>query len=82
MSQMVTRYRIEADCGLYLTGTGDFTHDVDDAVQFTREDDAIEVSDEHPGTSVERFTRYSATADRIPHNAAARLEAAYSEELA
>ena len=76
---MVTRFRIEDETGRVLTIAGFFSYDTDDAVQFTREDDAIEVSDEHLGTSVECFTRYSATADRIPHNAAARLEAAFSE---
>lgn len=76
---MVTRFRVEDETGRVLTIAGFFAYETDDAVQFTREDDAIEASDEHPGTTVERFQRYSATADRIPHNAAARLEAAYSE---
>lgn len=79
---MVTRYRVETETGMVLNHDGLFSYDTDDAVQFTREDDASDVADQFPGTTVERFTRYSATADRIPHNAAARLEAAFSEEMA
>lgn len=62
---MVTRYRVETTCGLYLTDCNEFTHDIDDAVQFRTEDAACQEADRHPGSMVERFERYAAFPDLV-----------------
>lgn len=64
---MVTHFRVETLCGMFLTDCNEFTHDVDDAVQFRSEDDACEEADRHPGSSVERFQRWSPLADIETH---------------
>ncbi len=75
----VTRYQITDEVGRVLTADGFFSYDDDDAEQFRDEDDAIEASDRHPGTTVETFKRWSKYPDFIGHNAAARLESTFQE---
>jgi len=60
---MITRYRIETSDGLFLTDCNEFTHEVDDAVQFRSETEACEHADLHKGAMVEKFQRYSAYGD-------------------
>lgn len=63
MGTMVTRYRIEDEVGRVLTSEGFFSYEVDDAVQFRCEDEALEEAAAFPGTTVERFERYSTFPD-------------------
>ncbi|MDQ0320003.1 hypothetical protein QO002_002141 [Pararhizobium capsulatum DSM 1112] len=62
---MVTRYRVEAECGLFLTENGEFSYEIDDAIEFRTEAAAIEESNLHPGTTVERFQRFSTFPDPV-----------------
>ncbi|PND29037.1 hypothetical protein [Sinorhizobium sp. M4_45] len=63
MGTMVTRYRIEDEVGRVLTVEGFFSYEVDDALQFRCEDEALEEAAAFPGTTVERFERYSTFPD-------------------
>ena len=63
MGTMVTRYRIEDEVGRVLTDEGFFSYEIDDALQFRCEDEAIEEARSFPGTTVERFQRYSTFPD-------------------
>lgn len=63
MGKMVTRYRIEDEVGRVLTGEYFFSYEVDDALQFRGEDEALEEAAAFPGTTVERFERYSTFPD-------------------
>ncbi|MFQ6161433.1 hypothetical protein [Sinorhizobium meliloti] len=63
MGTMVTRYRIEDEVGRVLTAEGFFSYEVDDALQFRCEDEAYEEARSFPGTTVERFERYSTFPD-------------------
>ncbi|PDT55068.1 MULTISPECIES: hypothetical protein [Sinorhizobium] len=63
MGTMVTRYRIEDEVGRVLTDEGFFSYEVDDAVIFRSEAAAIEDAAAFPGTTVERFERWSAFPD-------------------
>ncbi|MDE3874637.1 hypothetical protein I7G55_11015 [Sinorhizobium meliloti] len=65
MGTMVTRYRIEDEVGRVLTVEGFFTYEVDDALQFRSEDEAYEEAAAFPGTTVERFERYSTFPDFV-----------------
>ncbi|RVH89125.1 hypothetical protein CN074_25395 [Sinorhizobium medicae] len=63
MGTMVTRYRIEDAVGRALTNEGFFSYEVDDAMQFRCEDEALEEAAAFPGATVERFERYSTFPD-------------------
>lgn len=63
MGRMVTRYRIEDEIGRVLTNEGFFSYELDDALQFRCEDEAYEEARSFPGTTVERFERYSTFPD-------------------
>ncbi|MDX0106618.1 hypothetical protein GOC33_11405 [Sinorhizobium meliloti] len=63
MGTMVTRYRIEDEVGRVLTNEYFFSYEVDDALQFRSEDEAYEEAAAFPGTTVERFERYSTFPD-------------------
>ncbi|MDW9644501.1 hypothetical protein GOB48_22305 [Sinorhizobium meliloti] len=63
MGTMVTRYRIEDEVGRVLTVEGFFSYEADDALQFRSEDEAYEEASALPGTTVERFERYSTFPD-------------------
>ncbi|MQW73666.1 hypothetical protein GHK50_33750 [Sinorhizobium medicae] len=63
MGTMVTRYRIEDEVGRVLTDEGFFSYEIEDALQFRCEDEAIEEARSFPGTAVERFQRYSTFPD-------------------
>ncbi|ASP98546.1 hypothetical protein GOC87_21590 [Sinorhizobium meliloti] len=63
MGTMVTRYRIEDEVGRVLTVEGFFSYEADDALQFRSEDEAYEEVSAFPGTTVERFERYSSFPD-------------------
>ncbi|MGK9263834.1 hypothetical protein KXS15_23100 [Sinorhizobium meliloti] len=63
MGTMVTRYRIEDEVGRVLTNENFFSYEVDDALQFRSEDEAYEEAAAFPGTTVERFERYSTFPD-------------------
>lgn len=63
MGTMVTRYRIEDEVGRVLTVEGFFSYEADDALQFRSEDEAYEEVSAFPGTTVERFERYSTFPD-------------------
>lgn len=55
---MIKCFTVHDEIGRVLTKAGFWSFEDDDAVEFTREDDAIEVADEHPGTTVEMSRRY------------------------
>ncbi|ASP63365.1 hypothetical protein [Sinorhizobium meliloti] len=63
MGTIVTRYRIEDEVGRVLTNEYFFSYEVDDALQFRCEDEALEEAAAFPGTTVERFERYSTFPD-------------------
>jgi hypothetical protein len=63
MGTIVTRYRIEDEVGRVLTDEGFFSYEADDALQFRSEDQALEEAAAFPGTTVERFERYSTFPD-------------------
>ncbi|MQX94715.1 hypothetical protein GHK03_00330 [Sinorhizobium medicae] len=63
MGTMVTRYRIEDEVGRVLTNEYFFSYETDDALQFRCEDEASEEARSFPGTTVERFQRYSTFPD-------------------
>jgi hypothetical protein len=60
---MVTRYSITDEVGRFLTAEGFFSYDDADAVEFRREDDAIEELADYPGCTVETYQRLSANPD-------------------
>lgn len=67
---MVTRYRIEDEVGRVLTAEGFFSYEVVDALQFRCEDEAYKKARSFPGTTVERFERYSTFPDFVLSEAA------------
>ncbi|MHC2488921.1 hypothetical protein ACVII0_002713 [Sinorhizobium meliloti] len=60
---MVTRFSIQDEVGRFLTNEYFFSYEVDDALQFHCEDEALEEAAAFPGTTVERFERYSTFPD-------------------
>lgn len=62
---MVERFWIMDAAGLYYAGDDEFTYEPDNAIQFRDECEAEEVSAEHPGTTVERFERWSRFPDLV-----------------
>lgn len=74
---MVKRFWVMDAAGLYFAGNDTFTYEQDDALEFTRKDDAEEIAETHPGTTVERFERWS----RFPDLAADPKDVAISEAL-
>ena len=65
MGTMVIRYRIEDAKGHVLTDEGWFSREADDAAEFRSEDEALEEAAAFPGTTVERFERWSAFPDLV-----------------
>ncbi|MCR6502548.1 hypothetical protein MUO32_26325 [Shinella sp. CPCC 101442] len=74
---MVTRLWVMDAAGLYYAGKGEFSYEQDDAIQFEDEAEAEEASERHPGTTVERFERWS----RYPDLVADPKDRALSEAL-
>jgi hypothetical protein len=62
---MVTRFWVMDAAGLYYAGKGEFSYDQDDAIQSDDEAEAEEVCERHPGTTVERFERWSQYQDLV-----------------
>lgn len=74
---MVERFWIMDRAGLYFAGDDEFTYEQDSALEFTREDDAEEIAEANPGTTVERFERWA----RFPDLVADPKDYALSEAL-
>lgn len=62
---MVERFWIMDAAGLYYAGDDEFTYEPDSAIQFRDECEAAEVSAAYPGTTVERFERWSRFPDLV-----------------
>lgn len=62
---MVERFWITDAAGLYYAGEGEFAYEPDMAIQFLDEDEAQEISVATPGTTVERFERWSRFPDLV-----------------
>lgn len=56
---MVVRFWVMDEAGLYYAGNDEFSYEPGDAIAFEDEAEAEEVSERHPGTTVERVERWS-----------------------